>query len=422
MADAHIGSEFTEEFPTWQALRGYVASQACEAFGEERALQQILMADLLSKLSQGDPHRWVLKDSVTLPLRPAARFPWPQDFLVETSGIHPAYVMPRTAFDLDVYAGAIAEAVVAEPDPARAYAEQVQQALHDHLPRLGDAALGLGGLVHYQLTSPLRVWDNGQVMGTITAQPVDARHGIRNPRPVDDAIGLEIDVKPPAKVQFTGPTETPARDLTALALPGFNPIRPQMNPLANQIADKAATLTGPPVGLRGQAGAWHRYKDLFDLYYAARTCEIDGAALHEAVAHNWNWKRLTDGMPEPYRVYGAKPGPEHEPEIPWREGCEQLRNTHPQLRAYPQFDGMLHDVGALVDGLAHASGKIWAPGQGWRQQKAHRAAQAASAALGLSATPSRSQPARANTEHAPRTPPPPARRPQQGNDGPKRER
>lgn len=423
MTDEHVGPEFDSEFPTWQEFRSFVADRArFPAFDVDRAMQQVLKTDLLARLDQGRGE-WILKDSVGLPLRPPQDLPWPADFhAAGTEEIHPAYVMPRAAFDLDLYARAIAEGSASTPDPGPEYARQVQRSLHAVLAperSAGENGLGLGGLVHYSLSGPLRVWNNGQVMGTITAQPVDRRFGARGLRPVDDPISLEIDVKPPAKIQFSGPPETGQRDLIAFPIPGFRPTRPLLHPLANQTADKACTLTGPPLGLRGQVGAWHRYKDLFDLYFIARTCRVDGDMLREAVEHNWNWQRIGHGMPFPYHVFGRKPGPAEEPEVPWRDACEQLRASQAQLAAYPEFPAMIDAVGAFVDGLREAQGAMWVPGQGWTRQPRQAAARAAQN-LARRPTASPTQPTLGipNSPQTPR-PPTPQRNQQQHRNEPK---
>jgi hypothetical protein len=58
-----------------------------------------------------------------------------------------------------------------------------------------ERGLGLGGLVRY--SADVRVYDNGKIMEVIVAQPIDPRYGPDQARPVDDPIGLEIDIKPP---------------------------------------------------------------------------------------------------------------------------------------------------------------------------------------------------------------------------------
>jgi len=59
--------------------------------------------------------------------------------------------------------------------------------------------VGLAGLLRYS-ANELRVSEAGQVMGTVTAQPVDDRYGPADPPPVDDALVVEIDIKPPSKI------------------------------------------------------------------------------------------------------------------------------------------------------------------------------------------------------------------------------
>ncbi|GAA5207574.1 hypothetical protein [Streptomyces thinghirensis] len=109
----------------------------------------------------------------------------------------------------------------------------------------------------------LNIFPNGQVMGIVTATPVDPRFGPRHTPTVDDPIPIEIDIKPPAKVAVTGGPDTAHRPVSPIDLPGFTPFQPSLNPAVNQLADKLTLLTGKPRGLRNEGDRpWHRYKDV----------------------------------------------------------------------------------------------------------------------------------------------------------------
>lgn len=351
--EPHIAAEFRQAFPTWAALRAEVDARArYPEFGVDRAVHQILGADFLSRLHRNEP--WILHGSMSLPPRPPRDFRWPADFQApDVEGIDQAYVMPRTAFDIDLYAPGIDTRARRAEDPAAAYGAGVEAAVRDACApadRPSDpAGRGLGGLVQYR-PGQLRRSANGQLMGTVIAQPVDPR--FRDARPVDDPIAIEVDIKPGSKQRFTSPPEPCLRPLVALALPGFQPVQPRLYPIANQIADKVALLTGPPSTARAvPAGPWHRYKDLFDLHFAIRTCPMSPRLLRDAIADNWNWQRLPDGLPRPYRLYAQPPLQPGEPPIPWNEGIDRLRAAFPQLARYPSFDAMAAEVGAYVDAV-----------------------------------------------------------------------
>lgn len=363
----HLAPEFRDAFPTWQSLREYINKHAhTQEYPPERAMQQLLMGDLLNQLNQGR-HDWLLFGSLALPARPDPADPWPADFRTADGPVEDAYLMARTAFDLDLFATHLG------PE-AGDYGREVVDALHTAappVPRRPDAGLGLGGLVRYSANA-LRVHDTGQVMGTVNAQPIDDRHGSAHLTPVDDPWILEIDIKPPSKIRFSGPPEPAHRSILGLEVPGVAPMRPLLYPLVNQVADKVVLLTGPPTSLRGTTDpAWHRYKDLVDLHFVVRTCRLDGPTLRDAIEHNWNWRRLgTSELPHPYRVYGQPPVQPGEPAVPWHAGIEELRERWPQLRAYPSFPGMIENVRRFAAGISDPSHQSWAPAHGWTTTQA----------------------------------------------------
>ena len=142
--------------------------------------------------------------------------------------------------------------------------------------------------------------------------------------------------KPGSKQQFTSPPEPCLHPLIALALPGFRPVEPLLYPIANQIADKVALLTGPPSTARAvPAGPWHRYKDLFDLHFAIRTCPISPQLLRDALADNWNWQRLPAGLPRPYRLHAQPPNAARRPADPLEPGRRQVARGLPAAGPLP---------------------------------------------------------------------------------------
>jgi hypothetical protein len=136
-------------------------------------------------------------------------------------------------------------------------------------------------------------------------------------------------------------------------------------------AAKACLLTGPPTSLRGSpSGPWHRYKDLFDLYFMTRAVPLQARQLQDAVEGNWNFDRMDrDGLPVPYRLFGdaTRPGDGYtadEAAVPWEEGCRRLQAQHPQLVAYPAFAQMSQDLGTCLDSAPGAvAGASWAAGR-----------------------------------------------------------
>ncbi|MDX2601932.1 hypothetical protein PV379_10760 [Streptomyces caniscabiei] len=390
----HIGGGFRDAFPRWQDFRQAVAARArYPEFDERRALQQVLMSDLAHRVTADQDLGWLLIGSLALPARPAEG-DWPADFGVPgITDIPQQHVMPRSAFDLDLCASA-----VTDPDPGRAadlYRGAVEGAVRRVAAppgRTGSAhGIGLGGLVRYT-AGELNIFPNGQVMGIVTATPVDPRFGPRHTPTVDDPIPIEIDIKPPAKVAITGGHDTAHRPVTPIDLPGFAPFQPPLNPAVNQLADKLTLLTGKPRGLRGEGDRpWHRYKDVYDAYFMLRTCRIDADHMREAVKNNWNLGPMgMDHVPVPYRFYGQDSnGPE--PVVPWKEGLDALRAGTPQLHQYPGWDGMRETLGAFMDSLPTApAGSTWVPGQGWRLQHAQTTSET-TRAPGVSAAAARSR-------------------------------
>ncbi|MEU7935245.1 nucleotidyl transferase AbiEii/AbiGii toxin family protein [Micromonospora echinofusca] len=376
--DVGTTEAFRDAFPTWRDLRAHVAAVARHPeYNEDRALHQILMADITTRLStQGE---WLLLGSLSLPARVPVNLPMPGDLRVEgISNIDQAYLLPRTAFDLDLYAAGVARQL--DPaDTGAGYGAGVREAIAAVTAPAGHPAAesgrGLHGLVAY-IPGSLRQYDNGQVMGTITAQPIDPRYSIGSLRPVDDPITIEIDIKPPSKISFPGEPEPSSRPITALTLPGFHPVQPRLYPVADQLGDKLCLLAGPPISLRNApAGPWHRYKDLVDSYFLIRTTPMAAAEVRRSLQTNWNLRRLDPPvLPHPYRVYGQAPVPAGEPEIPWRDGCAHLVKSNPQLARYPSFEAMVAKVGRFVDTVPNSPGAVWTPERGWQASKGMGAA------------------------------------------------
>ncbi|ORT46517.1 nucleotidyl transferase AbiEii/AbiGii toxin family protein, partial [Frankia sp. KB5] len=360
--DSHIGPEFREAFPSWSEFRSYVTDRARAAeFNADRALHQILTGDFAARLMNRTPHDWIIFGSLALPSRPATDFSWPADFLpAQPNEIHPAYVMARSAFDLDLCALDITES----------YGVHVKQAVDAVTVNAGDTAraergLGLGGLVRY--SADVRVYDSGKIMGVIVAQPIDPRYGPGQARPVDDPIGLEIDIKPPDRVPLFGPAHHAERSIVGIAVPGLAPVTPMMYPTASQLADKISMLSGPAPGSSRQVapGPRHRYKDLFDIHYMIRTCSVEARHMREALEVNNQVRFGRDGLPHPYHVYGAgrRPG---ELDVPWRSAVNTFKADQPQLARYPDFDAMERAAAGFVAELTTASPtSTWAPGRGW---------------------------------------------------------
>ncbi|MBM0233186.1 hypothetical protein JNW91_15735 [Micromonospora sp. STR1_7] len=369
---------FRDAFPTWRDLRAHVAAVArYPEFNEDRALHQILMADILTRLStQGE---WLLLGSLSLPTRVPLNLPVPDDLRVRNvPDIDQAYVLARTAFDLDLYAADVASGLGSASTGAE-YGAGVRAALGAVTAPAGHPAAesgrGLQGLVAY-LPGDLRQYDNGQVMGTITAQPIDPRYSTGSLHPVDDPITIEIDIKPPSKIFFAGEPEASTRPVAALTLPGLLPVQPRLYPVASQLGDKLSLLTGPPLSLRNApTSPWHRYKDLVDSYFLIRTTPMVASEVSRSLKTNWNLRRMDPPvLPRPYRLYGQAPVLVGEPEVPWREGCANLVKSNPQLARYPGFEVMVAEVGRFVDSVPNDAGAVWNPERGWQSSKGMGAA------------------------------------------------
>jgi hypothetical protein len=217
--------------------------------------------------------------------------------------------------------------------------------------------IGLGGLMHYA-SNDLRVLRSGRVVAQITAQPLDPRRSSALQRvPVDDPLTVHIDLSPPGSAAFAGAPETAQRPILAIPVPGFADIRPDLYPTAHQIGDKLALTATPHWN-----PPWHRFKDLFDLYYLTTGCRVTAGELRTALEANPNLTRhgLAE-LPRPYRLHGAAPEPGRA-SVDWVTGYERLRNQHPALSTYPEFSVTIATLRNLADHLATAShSAIWNP-------------------------------------------------------------
>ncbi len=220
--------------------------------------------------------------------------------------------------------------------------------------------VGLGGLMHYA-SNDLRVLRSGRVVAQITAQPLDPRRSSALQRvPVDDPLTVHIDLSPPGSATFPGAPETAQRPIFAIPVPGFADIRPDLYPTAHQVADKLALTATPHWN-----PPWHRFKDLFDLYYLTTGCRVTAGELRTALETNPNLTRhgLTE-LPCPYRLYGADPEPGQD-SVDWATGYERLRSQHPALSTYPEFSVTLATLRNLADHLASApDSATWNPTSG----------------------------------------------------------
>ncbi|MET7913918.1 hypothetical protein ABZU45_37590 [Streptomyces avermitilis] len=147
--NAHISAQFRETFGSWGQFHQFVAERASTAeFDADRALHQILTADFATRLMAVTPHDWLLFGSLALPVRPSTEDSWPVDLVpTQETAVEPAYVMARSAFDLDLSA-----LDVNHPDPglaAQEFGQQMVQAVQavtaDPSGRDAERALGLGG-------------------------------------------------------------------------------------------------------------------------------------------------------------------------------------------------------------------------------------------------------------------------------------
>ncbi|WP_406475704.1 nucleotidyl transferase AbiEii/AbiGii toxin family protein [Streptomyces sp. NBC_01615] len=387
--NAHITEQFREAFGSWSQFRQFVSERAATPeFDTDRALHQILTADFAARLTAASPHDWLLFGSLALPVRPSPEDLWPSDLTpVQETRVHPAYVMARSAFDLDLSA-----LDVTDPDPetaVREFGRQMSEAVHAVTAtadgRDPERAIGLGGLVHY--TADVTIHPTGKLMGVIIAQPIDPRYGPTARIPVDDPIALEIDIKPPNRVRLFGPPQPAHRSVVGLDIPGFAPVTPAVYPTASQLADKITMISGPPPqsARRTASGPWHRYKDVFDIHYMIRTSRVDAEQLREAVRVNNQERFGWEELPRPFRAYGQEVTAGEKP-IPWHEASEALRAEQAQLAGYPQFTQMQETVSAFVAELEIARpGSTWVPGQGWTDQRSVPEQTRPTVALGVAA-------------------------------------
>ncbi len=411
----HLDGTFRDAFPSWIDLRAHLSRLASyPEYDERRALHQLLMADIAARLPGADHGQWVLSSSLSLPARVEATWQWP-DGHPERPGIPASHVLARPAFDIDLSPaprppGANPHEDAARPateenegvtSPGESFAGLAHQVFAGIAtpgrvtamiasPSAGPAAPpgpvsqlasmrtvvaegartgrpGLGGLVRY--TSDLITLPNDQVMGLVHAVPVHPGTG----RVGDDPIALEMDLKAAEKVVFLGAPQKPRGSILGVDVPGFTAPRLPLNPDENLFADKACLLMAAPRTAReAPTTPWHRYKDLFDLYYLTQATPLNAGRLHDAVTNNWNFARMDrDGLPTPYRVYGdrTRPGDRHtidEPDIDWATACRTLQDRHPALRAYPPFHGMIDTINTLLATLPSTDrGSSWHPHDGW---------------------------------------------------------
>jgi phosphoserine phosphatase SerB len=363
--DGHLDlSEFQRAFPTWSDLENRLRqlSVSTPEFSVERAKRQLILGDLLSQLNQGGD-AWHATGSITLQAHAAE---WSSAGGQAPGDIDPVYVMARTANDLDVYNAELDslsddEYVSRVSELIRAVAPQGRGPLH--------GAEGLGGLVRYT-TRNVEFTGSGHAVFSIDVQPVKRTGpGPLGVQPDGDRFSVEIDVKMPSMIQRSSEPERARRSLVGVDLPGLQPITPLLRPVADLAADKLAALACRP-GV-GDGIAAPRFKDVFDLYYLARTCPIDGDRFRKAMATNWHWPEAgLSGPPSPYRFYGQSPAQDGELEILWENGTRQLRERGqmPQLKSYPEFAEMVRTISAFVDGAADPSNGAWDPARGeWRQ-------------------------------------------------------
>lgn len=342
---AHIGVEFQDAFASWSQLRSFVAERAeTPGFDTGRALAQLVMTDVAQRITAEPVGGWVLRGSLSLPGR-AGDDPLPRVWQSPQARIDPRYVRARPAFDLDLCATVdgldLAAAFDRVTGTTRAY-------------RAGDG-VGLGGLVHYTAVG-LRQLDNGRVVAELTAQPIDPRRSRRHPIPVADPITFQVDLYPRSLAGFTGDPDASNRPTLAIQMPGFADYRPPLYPTVNQLADKLWTPVGPHTN-----PPWHRYKDLFDLYYLIHTCRFRLVDLRQALETNPNRAKAgLDRLPVPYRLYQDPAGPT------WQDRYEQMRAQHPALAAYPPFAEAMAGISKFVRGIdAGPVDRIWLPAGQW---------------------------------------------------------
>jgi hypothetical protein len=364
----HISPEFRDAFPSWRDLRAYVEARATSpAFDSERALNQLLNADLACRLGSSPGYGWILRGSLALPTRspPGVALP---DHVVTTgqgTGIDPLYVMARPPGDIDLCARQLPDTSA----PADQLARVVRGAVDIPAGPRADRGVGLGGLVHYSAKGVEALHD-GRVVAHVAAQPIDPKEA--DVTPVDNDYILRVDLSPPGAAVFDGPPGRAHRSTVALGFPGFEGHRPDLYPTENQLADKLSTIAVPRK--RGQPPpTFHRYKDLLDVQYLMSTGQIDAALLRRALE---NHPRLAEfgrsALPSPFRPFGYRPG-RGEPTVPWQEGYDEKRAETFMPEAYADLDAAVASVGEFVEQLrAGGDDQIWLPRYRWLPRAAAR--------------------------------------------------
>jgi hypothetical protein len=250
------------------------------------------------------------------------------------------------------------------------------------------AGIGLGGLVRYSISAMRTVPENGKVYGQITAQPIDPRYGVLRAPAVDDPLMVEVDLSPYKAV--TQPPEVAQRPVLGLEIPGFKPLMPLLTPNADAMADKMCNLAGVPRSSRNadRPPDFHRYKDLFDIYYMIETCPFNAGQLQQATQQNHNMPRIgLERLPVPYQLFREQGAAALAP-LPWAKEYEALRQGSVQLRHYPDFEQMRARIGSFADALATApSDAVWDPSRGWQTLEGQRRSAALLAFPPLTARP-----------------------------------
>lgn len=357
----HIGPEFRAAFPKWADLNLYLAQRSTPEFPLRRARQQLIMGDLLSRIN-GTTDDWHLVGSVTLHGRPDPADGWPDGFRPEQSPVHPAYVMARAAYDLDLYNARLLDAPVDEYETATVSRIQAVAPPRRSGP---DGGVGLGGLVRYQ-SRQIEGGEPGHTVFWVSAQPVDDRRAPLGLYGVGEPVEFEVDVKAPRMIKQAGPPERSLRSMIGTEFPGVRPITPYLAPKANQLADKTVTVAIEPPIVNGQPQP--RFKDLWDTHYMLRTCQFDRAQVELALSQNWNWEAHdVSGLPHPYRLWGDAPLREGEIAVAWEHGVERLRGREPQLQLYPRHEEMAGLLREFADGVRDPSNELWLPSGGWQK-------------------------------------------------------
>jgi hypothetical protein len=384
---AHIDENFRAAFPTWADLRHHVTARAdIPEFNTARGLQHLLKADVASRFHQVPGVDWMLYGSTGLPARvpPGTRTSLGRS----ARGVDTVYVMTRSAFDVDL-------ALVGDEGrdgdrrhlTARLAAALQTVAAPEAEPGTSEG-IGLGGLVRYSISTMRRVPENGKVYGQITAQPIDPRYGVLRAPAVDDPLTVEVDLSTYKAV--TQPPVVAQRPVLGLEIPGFQPLTPLLTPTADAMADKICNLAGVPRSSRNadRPPDFHRYKDLFDIYYMIEACPFEAGQLQQATEQNHNMPRIgLQRLPVPYQLFREQGAGGLVP-LPWAKEYEALRQGFVQLRHYPAFAQMRARIGSFADGLAAAPGDaVWDPGRGWQTAQDQRRSAALLAFPPLTARP-----------------------------------